>query len=191
MKMRIFLFVVFVFSILWHNLSAAEEWRQDTQLLPQYCKDRAKGIDSPQFNKWRKTLGGVFEHMHHYCGGIYAEKKARSTIDMQERKRWLRNVQGEMAYVARHCSAKCALYPELQSRWGWALAADGQPGEAVGHFQLAIRAKPKYVPAYAKLSDLYLEINQPEEARRVLNDGLKAKPGSSMLKRRLKKLEAQ
>jgi len=189
--MRVFLFLVFGTSIFWHNLSVAEEWRQDTKLLPPYCQDRAKGIKSPEFSKWRGTMGGVYQHIHHYCNGIYAEKKARGTIDPRERGRWLRSVKGEMEYVSRHCSAKCALYPELQSRWGWALAADGQPSEAVEHFQLAIRAKPKYAPAYAKLSDLYIEINQPDEARRVLNEGLKAKPGSSMLKRRLKKLEAQ
>ncbi|MDX2458379.1 MAG: tetratricopeptide repeat protein [Gammaproteobacteria bacterium] len=188
--MRIFLFLVFGTSILWHNLSVAEAWRQDTQLLPPYCKDRVKGLNSPEFTKWRGTFGGVSEHIHHYCSGIYAENKARGTIDQQERKRALRGVIAEMAYVSRHCSAKCVLYPELHSRWGWALAADGQPSEAVGHFQLAIRAKPKYTPAYAKLSDLYLEINQPDEARRVLDEGLKAKPGSSMLQRRLQKLEA-
>lgn len=189
--MRIFPFLVFCFSILWHNLSVAEAWRQDTQLLPPYCKDRAKGIQSPEFSKWRGTLGGVYEHIHHYCGGIYAEKKARGTIDQHERQRWLRGVIGEMAYVSRHCSPKCKLYPELHSRWGWALAADGQPSEALGHFQLAIKAKPKYIPAYAKLSDLYLDLNKPEEARRILDEGLKVKPGSSMLKRRLEKLDAQ
>jgi tetratricopeptide (TPR) repeat protein len=102
----------------------------------------------------------------------------------------LRAAIGEMAYVARHCSVNCSLYPELQSRWGWALAADGQPSEAISHFQLAIRAKPKYIPAYAKLSDLYLDIGQPDEARKVLDEGLKVKPGSKMLQRRLKKLEA-
>ena len=189
--MRIFLFLVFGFSISWHNLSVAEEWRQDTQLLPQYCKDRAKGINSAEFKRWRSTLSDVYEHIHHYCSGIYAEQKAKSTIDRRERKRWLRSVAGEMAYVSRHCSARCALYSELHTRWGWALAADGQPSEAVGHFQLAIRAKPKYVPAYAKLSDVYLETNQPEEARRILDEGLKAKPGSSMLQRRLQKLGAR
>ena len=188
--MRNFLFLVFGFSILWHNLSVADEWRQDTQFLPAYCKDRVKGINSAEFAKWRGTLGEAFIHTHHYCSGIYAEQKARSTIDQQERKRWLRSVKGEMAYVSRHCSAKCAFYPELHTRWGWALAADGQPSEAISHYRLAIRAKPKYVPAYAKLSDLYLEINQPDEARKVLDAGLKVKPGSRTLERRLKKLEA-
>ena len=188
--MRNFLFLVIGISIFWHNLSVADAWREDTQMLPAYCKDRVKGINSPEFAKWRGTLGEAFTHTHHYCSGIYAEQKARTTIDQQDRKRWLRTAIGEMAYVARHCSVKCALYPELQSRWAWALASDGQPSEAISHFQLAIRAKPKYVPAYAKLSDLYLDIGQREEARKILDEGLKVKPGSKMLLRRLKKLEA-
>ncbi len=189
--MRIFLFLVFGVSIFWHNLAVAgEEWRMDTRLLPQYCKDRAKGIQSAEFAKWRGTLGSAFAHTHHYCSGIYAEQKARVTIDPQ-RKRWLRSVKGEMQYVSRHCSAKCALYPELHSRWGWALAEDGQPSEAIGHFQLAIQAKPKYTTPYARLSDVYLKLNQPDRARKILDQGLKAKPGSRKLQRRIQGLETQ
>jgi tetratricopeptide (TPR) repeat protein len=192
MMMRIILLFLIGISIPWHNLTAASsDWRQNTQLLPPYCKDRAKGLHSAEFKKWRRTLGDAFIHMHHYCSGVFAEQEARSTINQQERQRWLRTVLGEMQYVSNHCSAKCGLYPELHSRWGWALGASGQPAEALKHFQLVIRAKPKYAPAYAKLSDLYIEINQPDEARRVLDEGLKAKPGSSMLQRRLQKLGAQ
>lgn len=190
--MRTILFLVIGISIAWHNMAgAAEEWRENTQLLPQYCKDRAKGVGSAEFKKWRRTFGDVFPHIHHYCSGIYAEQKAKSTINERERKRWLKSVAGEMQYVSRHCPASCGLYPELQTRWGWALAADGQPSEGITHFQLAIRAKPKYSPAYAKLSDVYVKINQPDEARRILDEGLKAKPGSRMLQRRLKELEKQ
>jgi len=187
--MRKILFFVFGISIPWHNLSAGEAWRQNTQLLPPYCQDRAKGAQSAEFNKWRNTFGDAFIHMHHYCSGIYAEQQVRNTINKQEKQRMLRAVIAEMQYVSRHCSTRCVLYPELHSRWGWALGVSGQPVGAVEHFQLAIRAKPKYMPAYAKLSDIYIEINQPDEARRVLGEGLKAKPGSRMLQKRLKKLE--
>jgi tetratricopeptide (TPR) repeat protein len=185
------IFVTVGLYVPWQNLAIAQEgWRQGTKLLPQYCKDRAKGFQSAEFAKWRGTLGEAYIHVHHYCDGIYSENKARVTINQKERKRWLGNVKGQMKYVARHCSVNCPLYPELHTRWGWALAAKGQTFEAVRHFQLAIQAKPEYAPAYAKLSDLYLDINQPDEARRVLDEGLKAKPGSRMLQRRLRKLEA-
>lgn len=190
--MRIFLFLLFGISLFWHNLAAAEEkWQQNTRLLPQYCKDLAKVGYGAEFTKWRGTLGEAYIHTHHYCGGIYAEQKARLTIDQRERKRWLRSVKGEMQYVSRHCPAKCVLYPELHSRWGWALAEDGQLSEAIGHFQLAIRAKPEYTTPYARISDVYLKLNQPDKARKILDQGLKAKPGSRKLQRRLQKLETQ
>ncbi|MDB4409752.1 tetratricopeptide repeat protein [Gammaproteobacteria bacterium] len=190
--MRNIMLLVFGISILWHNQSAesaADPWRGDTRFLPQYCKDRVKGISSAEFNKWRGTFGEVYIHIHHYCGGLYAEQKARSTINQQERSSWLGNVIGEMRYVGGHCGPGCVLYPELQSRWGWALGEQGQLGEAIQHYQLAIKAKPRYASAYAQLSDLYVKNKQPDEARKVLESGLKAKPGSRMLQKRLQKLD--
>ena len=186
--MRTILIIIGLLSP-WHNLAAeGGGWRQDTQLLPQYCKDRAKGKNSSEWAKWRKTFGNVSIHMHHYCSGIYAEKKAKSTINQQERNRWLEGVIGEMQYVGRHCNTRCVIYPELHTRQGWALGESGQVSEAIGQFQLAIKAKPKYTLAYARWSDLYVKIKQPGEARKVLEAGLKAKPESRMLQRRLEKL---
>lgn len=189
--MRIILFFVVGISIPGYNLAAtSERWQSNTQMLPQYCKDRIQGLDSAAFGKWRRTLGEAYIHIHHYCNGVYAEQKARSALDKRERERWLLTVVQEMQYVGRRCQARCVLYPELHTRWGWAMQARGQPVQAIEHFQLAIRSKPKYVPAYAKLSDVYVELKQPDEARRVLAEGLDAKPGSRMLQKRLRKLEA-
>jgi tetratricopeptide (TPR) repeat protein len=187
--MRIALYSLLVFLVFWQSPSMAEEWRKDPGMLPQYCQDRVKGIGSAEFARWRNTFGEIFVHIHHYCNGIYAEQKAKGSFNRQEKERWLRSVAGEMSYVGRHCKAGCVLYPELETRWGWALAQLGQTGEAIDHFQQSIKAKPKYIPAYAKLSDAYLDIGKVDEARKVLNQGLKAKPGSRMLKRRLKELD--
>lgn len=187
--MRTFLIFIIAFFVPGQNLLAASPgWKQNTQLLPQYCKDRAKGGQSREFSKWRGTFGDTYIHMHHYCNGVYAEQKARSTINQQERTRWLGRAIGEMQYVGRHCNTRCAIYPELHTRLGWALGESGQVAEAIGQFQLAIKAKPKYTLAYARLSDLYVKIKQPGEARKILEAGLKAKPGSRSLQRRLDEL---
>lgn len=176
-------------SFPWHNLAAASyEWAQNPQILPQYCKDRAKGGQSPEFSKWRSTFGKTAIHMHHYCDGVYAEHKARGSFDKLKRDHWLGLVVHEMRYVSNSCQTSCVLYPELHARWGWALGEKGQLADAIQHYQLAIKAKPKYVTAYARMSDLYVKLNQPDEARKVLESGLQAKPGSRMLQRRLQKL---
>jgi len=188
--MRAILLIMVGLSIPWHNLAAASvEWKQNTQLLPQYCKDRAKGFQSSEFSKWRRTFGEAYINMHHYCDGVYAEHKARGSLDQLKRDRWLGIVVHEMRYVSNSCQTRCVLYPELHTRWGWALGEQGQLADAVQHYQLAIKAKPKYMLAYAQLSDLYVKLNQPNEALKVLESGLEAKPGSRMLQRRLQKLE--
>ena len=189
--MRAILFILVGLSILWNapaSAAQADSWRQNTQLLPQYCKDRAKGSHSAEWEKWRSTFGEAFIHMHHYCDGVYAEKMAKITIDQGERNRWLKFVIGEMKYVESHCHANCVLFPELHTRMGWAYGERGDVSDAISQFQLVIKTQPKYAPAYAQLSDLYVKIKQPGEARKVLEAGLKAKPGARMLQRRLKEL---
>ena len=88
------------------------------------------------------------------------------------------------------CNTECAIYPDLHTRWGWALGEQGRTAEAIGHYQLVFKAKPNFALAYARLSELYIEIDQPEDAREILESGLKASPNSRSLKRRLEKLES-
>ena len=188
---RAILFFVMLFGMAWQNASAVsdEYWSKNTQMLPQYCKDRAKGTQSSEWKKWRGTFGSVYQHMHHYCSGIYAEQKAKSAQSQRERVTQLGKVVHQMGYVSASCNAECVIYPELHVHWGWALAEKGQAAEAIQHYKLAIKAKPKYTLAYVRLSELYLAANQPEEARKSLETGLEARPNSRTLKRRLKELE--
>ena len=185
----------------WHNMAIAkserqtserrmgEKWRGDTALLPQYCQERAKGSQNPEWIKWRNKFGlQIAMHIHHYCNGIYSEQQAKLEMDQGKRSRALGNVIHQMNYVGSHCDTSCVLYPELHTRLGWALGEKGQVAEAIKHFQLAIQAKPTYSLAYARLSDLYVKTNQPAEARKVLEAGLKARPDSRSLQRRLKEL---
>lgn len=186
--------VILIFGLIapWHSSfgkERGEAWRRDTRFLPQYCKDRAANKQT-FIQKWGKTFGDATQHMHHYCDGIYSEQKAKSSISSGERNKYLDSTIHQMGYVSGHCPPGCVLYPELQTRWGWALGEKGQAGEAIKHYKKALQKNPKYTPAYAKLSDLFVEIQQPDEARKILQAGLKVKPNSSMLQRRLKELGA-
>jgi len=184
---RVILVLVLQGVLSWHVSYAADSWRTDTAMLPQYCKDRAR--DKAYFvKKWGSTFGQARIDIHHYCSGIYTENKARNTLDRGVRDRLLGDVIHQMFYCSNRCKEHCVLYPELHTRWAWALGESGQAGEAIKHYQLAIRAKPKYTLAYARLSELYLKLKQPENARKILQQGLKANPKSSMLKRKLEEL---
>ena len=167
-----------------------EIWRSHTTMLPQYCKDRA--ADKKLFlKKWRKTFGEASIHMHHYCGGVYAEQQARSATSSGARQKLLGTVIHQMGYVSNHCPTGCVLYPELHTRWAWALGEKGQAGEAIKHYNLVLKSQPKYTLAYARLADLYADLKQPDEAKKILRSGLKQKPNSRILKRRLEELETQ
>lgn len=188
--MRILLLFLLGLFVAGQNAAEVREsWRDNTSVLPNYCKDRAKGAQgSASFSKWKKILGEAYIHMHHYCAGVYSEYKARGTLDSRKRGYWLREAVGQMRYVSGPCKAGCVLYPELHRRWGWALGEQGHISEAIKHYRLAISAKPNYTTAYAGLSDLYVKADLSDEARRVLDAGLKARPKSKKLQRRLQKL---
>lgn len=184
--MRKLLFFITVFCLSLHAYAAPvkKDWKQATQFLPPYCKDRAKGINSTEFSRWKRTLGDAYIHAHHYCNGVYAEQMARGTTNQAERRQWVSTVLGEMAYVSRHCGPRCPLYPEMHSRWAWALSANGQPVEAIEHYQMVIKARPRYAPTYVKMSEIYIDLKQPDAARKVLDQGLKLKPDSELLQKR-------
>ena len=177
---RIILLLVVGLSIPWHNLVAGgNTWRENTDLLPPFCKERAKGITTP-------GMRGV----HHYCGALFTEARARVAVNLNKRNRLLQKAAGGMkAYAQKDCQSGCALYPDGHTRLGRALSELGLIAEAIKHYKLAFQEKRNYTPAYAGMSDLYVELNQPDEARKVLEAGLKARPGSRMLQRRIQKLE--
>ncbi len=191
--MRTVLIIVILFTVqAWQSSMAGTGWRQNTHLLPQYCKDRNLSAESPHnWKKWKKTFGSTFIHMHHYCQGVFAEYKFKGAIDKVQKDNWLREVTHQMEYVSKSCPAKnkCLLYPELHTRWAWALNKQGNIAQAIKHYQLAIQEKQDYIPAYTKLSKLYLKSDQAEEARKILELGLKANPNSRAIKRKLKKIE--
>lgn len=130
------------------TFAAEAEWRQsiNSRILPQYCQDR---LDPERWKKWRDYFGPAYIHMHHYCSGLYAEIKAKATIDRKKRNEWLAQVVGEMTYVSRACDPACVIYADLHRRWAWALSAQGHSAEAAKHLELMKAARPRAGPTPA------------------------------------------
>ena len=173
----------------WHAAEGGEAWRSHTETLPSYCAYRVTPAGKANKAGRYPSLRPIWIHIHHYCAGIYAENQAKLALDPRQKKEYLANVVHQMDYVGEHCGRNCVLFPELHTRWGWALKEQGRIGDAVMHLQAAIKAKPDYTRAYAELADLYAETDQPELARKTLEEGLKHRPKSRMLKRRLERLD--
>jgi tetratricopeptide (TPR) repeat protein len=183
--------LLFFISSGWQPAAAGKEggWRENTKYLPSYCAYRVTPAGKENRSGRYPALKPVWIHIHHYCKGIYAEYQAKMSLEGREKRKWLADVVNQMHYVGRHCGPQCVLYPELHTRWGWALNQQGLTAQAVEHYRAAIKAKPDYTKAYAYLADLYMGSNRLDEARKILQEGLKVKPKSRLLKRRLQKLE--
>jgi tetratricopeptide (TPR) repeat protein len=179
---RTILLLVIGLSMPWHIAAAgSDNWRENLFILPPFCKERAKGITHPRA-----------QSLHHYCGALLFEARARTAGNQDERIRLLqRAASGMSSWAGKNCTSysQCIFYPDVHTRLARAFSELGQIAEAVKQYQLAIQGKRDYTLAYAGLSDLYVKLNQPDEARNVLEVGLKARPGSKMLQRRIQKLE--
>jgi uncharacterized protein HemY len=105
------------------------------------------------------------------------------------RNHLLESAVGEFQYMLRGCEDPNAPFkPEILTNLGRAYVGLKKYSDAVRVFTEAIRRNPKYVAAYVELSGVFVLLNSTEDARKILEDGLKHSPGSKVLKARLDRL---
>ncbi len=178
------------------TVCAVEPWKpsaSELRALPRYCQDRFRYGASrkhPVVARWYATFGDDFVHIHHYCAGINFLNRARRSFG--DPKRRLFNYQravGNLGYIVTHVSSRFPLLPAAYYHRGQALEGLGRPADAVRDYMAAIEAKPGYPPPYVALSELHRRAGRLEEARAVLEKGLRANPRSRLLRRALARLE--
>lgn len=96
-------------------------------------------------------------------------------------------VFSESKRIARH--ERCSLFPEMYTKIGELEMLRGRPKEAEQSYFKAISLKPTYVPAYVGLSDFYETQGLTDKAIATLQQGIKANPQSSALKKKLQRVE--
>lgn len=170
------------------NPSAAE-----LSLLPPYCGPRAQrwgnDLDHPEVQRWRSVFGSDYFHMHHYCQGMLLLLRGdRQPLDSREATGEYEAALNNLEYMESRASSGFVLMPELYLKKGRVLLRLRRDHKALQAFRRAIELKRDYVPAYAALSDFYLDRGKPEPARKVLQEGLEVVPDASILQRRLAEL---
>ena len=171
------------------HLAAFPKTDADFALLPPYCKARYGRTTTTDAENWKRRMGNkAWSHLHHYCSGLDSLNKANVTIDREERTKMLNNALGGFSYMEKPHLSEFILQPEISTQRGRVYLKLDQYGAALQEFHKAIKLNPKYMPAYRELSDFYLDNDDPEEARRILELGLKHNPKSKSLKKRLDKL---
>ncbi|MCB1879539.1 MAG: hypothetical protein H6964_01945 [Chromatiaceae bacterium] len=193
-KKYVVLFINLFLLLLISSESLATAWpktRAEFASLPPYClarqgKQIGLTVSEVEIKKWERILGGGFLHVHHFCAALNTLK----ILDRGTPKEYeLQGVIKEFDYVLTQSPKNFPLIPLINVEKGKVLLRLNQRGEAVREFLNAIKFKPNYTLPYAVLSDYYVQYGQEEEAKSILEEGLKHSPKSKMLMRRLAKLK--
>lgn len=166
--------------------------------MPSYCqakygKDRGNQAINEQ---WIAIYGGHnWENMHHYCDALKFIIRANRSFGNKADQRYnLEQAQNSIEHLLTvEQTPDWILRPEAYVNLGKVLLSMSRlgrasKGEAVLNFEKAIEIKPDYAPAYAALSDLYVDLGQKSKSIAALEQGLQHAPDTVSLQRRYKQL---
>jgi len=183
--------LLFILLLLSPLTSQAAIQATDTEIfmLPAYCKARY-GKSSPQEIKvWKKRLGHDFMHIHHFCNGLILLNRTYMISDKKKRLSVSNQAFREIIYTQKHAAPNFILQPAIAYYKGKILENLGKNDNAIKEYLSAIKLNPKYINSYVALASLYSQLGLKSDAINTIKKGLKYKPGSKKLKRKLKKLE--
>ncbi len=172
-----------------HAIGAFRPSAMELRMLPAYCAVRAEkwGNDKkdPRTKKWYSVFGNDFIHLHHYCGAILDYLKA--PLEPTEKKRIKRYEHSlyNFDYVAERVSPNFILWPELLMFRSKVHNKLGHAGKAIKDAKAAVDRKPGYIKGIVNLADLLVQYGRREDAVKVIQDGLKIKPTSRILRHRM------
>lgn len=167
------------------------DWCIDTQDgpfgSPNFSGDSAFGRSkSPRSDHWTSIFGRDFWHMHHYCRGLFAEGRLqRGNLDPKQRIAAINKAINEYRYVVDQAKPSMRLMPEIHYRMGLMYLRKGDRVGAADAFAMSRRLKPDYWPAYVAWAEELIRLRLHEEARSIVDEGLRHVPDE----RRLKELQ--
>jgi len=171
------------------------EWCIDTQDGPfggpNYSRDSPHGRSrSPRSDRWTAIFGRDFWHLHHFCRALHAERQATMAVSPQERTVALGKAINDFRYVIETCTQAMPLMPEVYYRLGALYLRTGQRALAGEAFAAARTLKPDYWPAYTRWVDELISLRLLENARSLLEEGLRQAPEQAQLLERRRRLDA-
>jgi tetratricopeptide (TPR) repeat protein len=155
----------------------------DFKRLPPYCAARLHKAGPAAEERWNRIIGPNFIHIHHYCFALHKRWLALQEFDPTARRNMLNSAIREIDYVETHASGTIPFYAEIYTQRGKLHLLLDQQAEAVSYFRRAVAEDPNYGPAYAALAQLFIKQGHPDQARKVVSEGMKAAPGSPALRK--------
>ena len=161
----------------------ADQWTDgELRVLPPYCAARVKPTPG-QYEYWNNILGPDFLHTHHYCYALVSINRYYAARSPRMQAFNLQNAHNDLSYVVRAASQSYSLMPEIYLHRGVVLTLMKKDGEALRDLLKALELNPKLIRGYTLVSDYYIKIKLPDEALKVVTEGLRHNPGNAHLQR--------
>ncbi len=164
------------------ELALTPAFCQDVQSINGWSKD--KGGRSPRAEHWLSLMGETFWAMHHYCWGLIQMNRARAAgVEPQIRAGLRRQAIDDYEFVLKYAPPGYVMLPEIYWRIGESYDALDQRPVALLWYEKSRASKPDYWPAYFSAAESLLILGRKDEARRMVEEGLRQVPGNSPLMR--------
>lgn len=171
---------------------AFEPTESEWATWPEYCKARymesAAGRDSdtfagrmpePQVRAWKAKLGEGWIGLHHHCAALVHVNRARWEKDPRERTRLLRRSLEENQFALDRLPADHPMHAQIAAHNGTAHAELRDYEAAERWFNEAIEGCPECAVGYHTKANYLRKKEQLNEAREVLERGVKSTDGKS------------
>ncbi len=169
-------------------------------MTPDWCEAAVSGrlrADQDKDQAIRAKLYGLEKSgcrgYQRYCSALVTSGRALlfegETPETQRAQ--LMAAAGDYGYVLANSRKECSLLPDTYTKLGEIQTRLGQFKEGEESFAKAIKIKGGHAPAFVGLSDLYENQGNIDKAIAALQAGLKANPTSTMLKKKLQRVQAR
>lgn len=137
-------------------------------------------------------MGEHFWAMHHHCWGLIRFRRSEQLgVPPVVRRGLLRHAIGDFEFVTKSMPRDFIMAPEIFTYTGRAHLLLNESGLAERAFINARKAKPDYWPAYSWWSTYLINNGRREEARELIEEGLRHSPDSKVLLNLRADLEAK
>ena len=172
------------------SVYAVRSWtpsEQEMAFLPQFCQDKFNSRkDKAKSAKWRRKFGKAWQHMHHHCAGLNFLNRANKSWNNKENKKFnLNRARTNFEYMVEHTDKSFSYLTDVHFQLGNVYKMQKNYSQAAKEYNKSIELNKKYTKPYKALSDIFVKSGQFEKAIEILEEGLKNKPKSKSLKRRL------
>jgi tetratricopeptide (TPR) repeat protein len=146
-------------------------------------------VSKHEIEKWEKTIGGVFHHLHHYCAGVIWLNRSYAVLNKKYSKQFcLKSAINEMTYTFSKVDSSNTLFVIMSGKLAEAYDRAGETARAATILSTMLEKKPNDPKAYVVYSKHYMRKGDLGVAEESLKDGEKKIANSAIIQYQLAKL---